>query len=990
MKKSLIALLLVVALVVTVSVFAASAETTNPFEGQTGDVTAYCAACDADVVWKPVDKALAEKGTQVQNWADTKAGATHFYFAEDMKMGTTHNLTTEKFCFELNGKTVTRSSGNPFFRLCGEDETKLPELNLFDSSAEETGKLVIPFAGGSVFELRFGGTMNVYGGNYVGSGIEGGKGVSTSSGTAITTTNNGIKGADGKIADTTHYSDAVVNLYGGYFTGKSMYSGGLISLASGATVNIDGAELEGWCGGDSGGVIRLNHKDAKVTMKSGSLTGGLYSTASGVGAAIVVDGGATLEVSGGTIDGLSPKTGGAIYAKNGNVTISGGEISGTAGGGGAIMMDAGELTISGGTITGKTTGKNSGGSIRVKGTVNATISGGTITGGAADDANGGNIYWASTGTLTMTGGEITKGTALRVNGTSNGNAGNLYMDAGTFNMEGGTISGGLDTNNSAHAGNLYLAAGVTFNMTGGTITGGKTANYGGNIYAYGANVNIDAAEGKTVKISDGKGSAGGNLYLRTTDAAGTFTITGPDVSITGGDDGAKTAAGSLTTQCGSYIMLYGTEKNPAVLNIADVTIDSSEVHTTELALYTYATLNVSGAKTIDTVYIVNLDTCQVNVQEGYTGNLFVRWFDADTAKAVKAGATIHSSLKWADGYADTGIVKACDNSRSAKTLAQIENNLFAVAAFGGFKWNAETETFEETPLGAMPTEAGKYDFIRPYFNNPITLGCDTVLDINNGVYEVTTNGFKLGVIECRSSDFQDVKAEGSTDLLVGCVTVDDETKLQPVAQLSNGDQYLLIPQREATTGTVTYTARRVKVDIASVSIKPATAAMYYTTNMDTSPMASALVKKYGVVLSLADMPGADFATDDANGDGTLDNLWTEIAFELGEDERMAIEGANSALLEDILIKDAPAGQNKAWGEMPIYANAYVCFEIDGKEVYVMADKTYDLSLLDILAIVDATMADNAGVQAMYKTWQDPMAIWAQEGKLANIAAAANA
>ena len=988
MKKSLIALLLVVALVVTVSVFAASAETTNPFEGQTGDVVAMCQACGSEQTWKPVTKTESEGGTQIQNWANTKAGATHFYFAEDMKMGTTHNLTTEKFCFELNGKTVTRSSGNPFFRLCGEDETELPELNLFDSSAEETGKLVIPFAGGSVFELRFGGTMNVYGGNYVGSGIEGDKGVSTSSGTAIASTNNGIKGADGKIADTTHYSDAVVNLYGGYFTGKSMYSGGLIALASGVTVNIDGAELEGWCGGDSGGVIRLNHKDAKVTMKSGSLTGGLYSTTTGVGAAIVVDGGATLEVSGGSIDGLSPKTGGAIYAKKGNVTISGGEISGTAGGGGAIMMDAGELTISGGTITGKTTGKNSGGSIRVKGTVNATISGGTITGGAADDANGGNIYWASTGTLTMTGGEITKGTALRVTGSSNGNAGNVYIASGTFNMEGGTISGGLETNNAAHCGNLYLADGTTCTITGGTITDGKCANYGGNIYAKSCALTIDAAEGKTVKITKGVASAGGNIYMRA-DSGATCNVTGPDVTISGGTDGTKTAASSATAQVGSQIMLYSENADkPCVMNIKDVNI-TGEVHTTELTLFKNAVLNVDGEKKIDTVYIVNADGCQVNVADTFTGTLFTRWFDKTLAGKVVEGGTLDSSLTAEVGYDNGATIKGVDGSRSAKNASWDGTN-FVIAAFGGFKWNAETEQFDETPLGAMPTEAGKYDFIRPYFNNPITLGCDTVLDLNNGVYEVTTNGFKLGVIECRSSDFQDVKAEGSTDLLVGRVTVDDETKLMPVAQLSNGDQYLLIPQREATTTAVSYTARRVKVDIASVSIKPATAAMYYTTNMDTSPMASALVKKYGVVLSLADMPGADFATDDANGDGTLDNLWTEIAFELGEDERMAIEGAKSALLEDILIKDAPAGQNKAWGETPIYANAYVCFEVDGKEVYVMADKTYDLSLLDILTIVDATMADNAGVQAMYKTWQDPMAIWAQEGKLANIAAAANA
>ena len=60
----------------------------------------------------------------------------------------------------------------------------------------------------------------------------------------------------------------------------------------------------------------------------------------------------------------------------------------------------------------------------------------------------------------------------------------------------------------------------------------------------------------------------------------------------------------------------------------------------------------------------------------------------------------------------------------------------------------------------------------------------------------------------------------------------------------------------------------------------------------------------------------------------------------------------------------------------------------------MADKTYDLSLLDILTIVDETAPSNASVLKMYENWQDPMLVWATEPqdnenlpRLANIKAA---
>ena len=188
---------------------------------------------------------------------------------------------------------------------------------------------------------------------------------------------------------------------------------------------------------------------------------------------------------------------------------------------------------------------------------------------------------------------------------------------------------------------------------------------------------------------------------------------------------------------------------------------------------------------------------------------------------------------------------------------------------------------------------------------------------------------------------------------------------------------------EETEGEATkFTPPRVKVDIDSVNIKPASASLYYTTNMDTNPTASQFACSYGVVLSLVKMPDADFTAGE-NGE-----VYTRHDFaEFTDGDRVEVIGTNSALLTGILAQDAPEGRNKAWGEELVYANAYICFEINGVEHYVMADKTYELSLLDILKIVDETDPSNASVLKMYETWKDPMEAWALDGHLARIKAA---
>ena len=119
------------------------------------------------------------------------------------------------------------------------------------------------------------------------------------------------------------------------------------------------------------------------------------------------------------------------------------------------------------------------------GTVN--LFSGTLT--ASDKANntyGGGVVYQSNGTFNMYGGTITGGT---VNATASKPAtgGNVYIYRGIFNMYGGTISDGTAVGydngtsvNSGIGGNVCIREGATFNQEGGTITGG-TADEGADI-----------------------------------------------------------------------------------------------------------------------------------------------------------------------------------------------------------------------------------------------------------------------------------------------------------------------------------------------------------------------------------------------------------------------------------------------------------------------------------------------------------------------------
>ena len=202
-------------------------------------------------------------------------------------------------------------------------------------------------------------------------------------------------------------------------------------------------------------------------------TGGTLELRSGVlqGAdvkhIVYVDGG-TLNVSGGYIvgGGSDDRPGGGIYvnsgAEKGKVNIQGGVVAANRGNfGGGIYVVGGELTISGGAVTGN-----------------------TVFDGHDDD--GGGIY-VNSGTLKLSGnGYVTNNSKscdctdcpVDTNNT-HGGGGIALANGSTMNMTGGYVTGNYSSlaGGGIYAGYYAGDGGVNFKMTGGTIAA-NCAQYG--------------------------------------------------------------------------------------------------------------------------------------------------------------------------------------------------------------------------------------------------------------------------------------------------------------------------------------------------------------------------------------------------------------------------------------------------------------------------------------------------------------------------------
>ena len=192
-----------------------------------------------------------------------------------------------------------------------------------------------------------------------------------------------------------------------------------------------------------------------------------------------------------------------------NITLTGGAINNSSS---SVALDryGGGAYVFGGSLTMSANAKISNCVAAVGGAVYL-----------ANDTNG------TRGVFTMFGGSIQD---CKVDSFSTKYGGGVYMENGTFNMSGGTISWSGDDYCAERGGGVYMKDG-TFAMSGSAkIEGCKTYWYGGGVYV---NAGTFTMSGGTINMckaynnnKTNEDSCGGGVYVN----AGTFTMSGGTIS----------------------------------------------------------------------------------------------------------------------------------------------------------------------------------------------------------------------------------------------------------------------------------------------------------------------------------------------------------------------------------------------------------------------------------------------------------------------------
>jgi trimeric autotransporter adhesin len=175
--------------------------------------------------------------------------------------------------------------------------------------------------------------------------------------------------------------------------------------------------------------------------------------------------------------------------------------------------------------------------------------GAVITGNTYNDAiwgQGSGVYVES-GTFTMNGGTIS-------DNTSGSGGGGVYIRSGTFTMSGGIISG--NTSGSS-GGGVVSGNGLTvnFTMSGGTISGNTSGSHGGGVYAYGGSGTFTMSGG-TISGNTSGSNGGGVLCSNQTFRLITGTIYGNESTVA--ENLRNTATGSGASLNISGTATYGT------------------------------------------------------------------------------------------------------------------------------------------------------------------------------------------------------------------------------------------------------------------------------------------------------------------------------------------------------------------------------------------------------------------------------------------------
>ena len=607
----------------------------------------------------------------------------------------------------------------------------------------------------------------------------------------------------------------------------------------------------------------------------------------------------TVNVYGGILDGsqyavpeTDPETtntvsyyGGTLYQGDGktlNVT-AGRFVGGSAWGGGNLCLGASEnIQITGGQFHGGTavgTDSDAGGAnIRLRGASSsqkgvANFSNCSITGGNVAVAKSGGNLFALYYTVHLT-------NCYVANGIAGSDGGNVSISSGTTVNATDTIIVNGDA--TKRGGNVQLVTTSSrLNLDDSLLTYGSSGTSGGNINTAVGYVTIRGGE---LSYGVSRGSYGGNINATAGDNSATCD---QNVRI------AADEAGNIPLIAGGYAKTYGGN------------IYAGGVLYLEAAHIVSGTAGTAGD---DLCLPKATNQGKLEIGSGVTGDISL-YVSASLLDAGIYGApigntvcdTLNATIALEGDY---DFPQLC-----AKNGVLYVGSVAVVDAVGNTSWLTDT--------AAAIAACDENSYLKIYADENIVLTKNCAVDLN-GKNANVSGAYTLFGMDSSGDAFA---------APAGKVTVAAETTIASDHAAPNGKRYLHLDG----------SFHRVELEITNVSLRPSADGLYYTGVWSADEAVTAKIGSYGIAVSTANAPGADFATDS-------DTLYTSFAGNtLANGEKKT-----GVLVQNIMSAERDSETNSAYGKTPVFAAAYLTFA-DGT---VLLSGTVAMSLQSIMQTVD--------------------------------------
>lgn len=893
---------------------------------------AECRHCGETVTWQPYR-------------GQAKLDTGHYYLCSDYELSNQLRFVENcNVCFDLNGYTLT-GVGRAFYL----DDNKNETLNIFDSSATQTGAAEgiaadtgAPrgYGGGTVY-LGPGSTINFYSGTL----------------RAYEKTNYSCQ------TGTVIRARGVFNMYGGKVEGgaASSFTGQYINNGKPAIASREG----------QGGAIYV---DGSFNLYGGSVTGGWHQLITGEVFGNETDGYGYRETVE-KLEGTAP----CVYVTEGSPVLLAGN--------GSVES----LYLAGGTAAKLTVQGTYTGTVEISYPEGTTLElGQKIAAAAADDSGrAADVFGAAISfrgveklTAAVKDGQLVvdesaqsyiycrgcedyfRWTAitdaqLDQSGNTKGMAPGHYIltehvtttqkqlnpdgkNPGAFCFD----LNGYEFHGATRAFYVYTDATLNLQDSCGTgfVQGDKGANnYGGSMYCQGsaAVINVYGTTVKGTPVTNLRGSA---FFI----ISGTVNLY--DARVEGGHSkeyGAAIYCGNSAklNVCGGAV-IAGTTEGKGSCVFAD----------------TSGKVTVSGAATVDEIYIYGKAAAAVTVDasaESFSGTATLR-FESPVTKAGTDVGNITGELGMANGeitVADTGMAIIADGTNlitanrvvslwtdgKEQQFATMEKALEAYPGSGYLRLN------ESVAADIVITQNTNLDLAGKNITGNITVSQDATLYCMDSATDDYTvfdgNGFGL---------------------ISGQIT----GTLQPVpygsvsACEAEGDPYragyLRIDRPEGSS------FHRVNLQVSAVALRPGCAGLYYRCPFKADEVAAEEIYGFGVALSVFAVP---------NGE-TLEGECEYSRFDAFEGGPQGNGGQSTGtLLQNIMRTSNSNTVNAANAGVPVYGRAYVLTESG----YVFGEPV-SCSLQNLLTGVDAiwetlSVRQQEGVLEMYDIYGEVMQLW---------------